>query len=59
MSWLASHIDLIAFAAYAVASIVGAALPAEHPVGQWCRRVAADLANKNLLATPPAKEPTK
>ena len=43
MQWLASHVDLIALVAYAAASVVGAVLPAEHPVGQWCRRIAADL----------------
>lgn len=52
MQWLASHADLIAFGLYAVASVVGAVLPGEHPVGQWCRRLAADLANKNLDHVP-------
>lgn len=53
MSWLASHVDLLAFGLWAAASVVGAVLPSEHPVGQWCRRVAADLANKNLNTPPP------
>ena len=56
MSWLASHIDLIAFGLWAAASVVGAVLPGEHPVGQWCRRVAADLANKNLNTPPPGSD---
>lgn len=53
MSWVAGHLDLIAFAAWAVASVVGAALPESSVAGQWCRRIASDLGNKNLKAPPP------
>lgn len=39
---------------YVFASVLGAFLPADNRLGQVLRRMAGDLANKNLTFVPPA-----
>lgn len=54
LKWIASHPAEVGFVLFALASAIGAALPAKSPVGQFLRRFAGDLANRNLKFVPPA-----
>lgn len=57
LKWLTTHPgEAIAYVMLAL-SVLGAVLPADSKAGQVVRRLAIDLANKNLRFTPPVEPP--
>ena len=54
-SWISAHWELVA---WVIASLAGAALPAENKAGIVLRRLATDLAGKNAAKAADTAKPT-